>query len=187
MAAVLAFSPDAVLSHRSAASLHGLRAALGALVDVTVARRARRRRGIRIHESRSLHRRDRTEIKGISVTAIPRTLLDLAEVPPATQLQRAYEQAERLRALDVVAIRDLLERSNGRRGVAALRRLLAYDPAAAAAAGSELELRFLDLVREAGLPPPKVNVLVEGFPALLARRESGFGRRSSPIQPEVGR
>jgi hypothetical protein len=80
-----------------------------------------------------------------------------------TQLQRAYEQAGRLRLLDVAAIRELLGRSNGRRGVGALGDLLAYDPAPASHARSELELHFLDLVRGAGLPAPQVNVLVEGF------------------------
>jgi very-short-patch-repair endonuclease len=40
---------------------------------------------------------------------------------------------------------------------------VAYDPSRAVEARSELELRFLDLAREAGLPAPQVNVLVEGF------------------------
>ncbi len=162
LAAVLAFSPNAVLSHRAGAELHGL-VAPGSAIDVTVPRRARKRRGIRVHESRAIQPHDQTRIDGIPVTSIPRTLLDLAEILPPTRLRRAYEQSERLRVLDVTAIHELLERSNGRRGVAALRHLLAYDPTPAAAAASELELRFLDLIREAGLPRPQVNVLVEGY------------------------
>ena len=47
--------------------------------------------------------------------------------------------------------------------VAALRLLAAYDPTRAVEAHSELEIRFLDLLREAGLPAPQVNVVVEGF------------------------
>ena len=38
-----------------------------------------------------------------------------------------------------------------------------YDPRTAAQAESELERIFLDLIREAGLPAPHVNVLVESF------------------------
>src|SRR5581483_1028215 len=38
-----------------------------------------------------------------------------------------------------------------------------YDSAAAREARSDLEAAFLDLVREAGLPPPSVNVLVAGY------------------------
>jgi very-short-patch-repair endonuclease len=162
MAAVLALGPQAVLSHQAAAALHGLRAA-GSRIDVTVPRRVRPRRGISVHESRSLDARDQTRLREIPVTSIPRTLLDLAEVLPSTQLQRAYENAERLRVLDVRAIHELVQRSNGRRGVAALRGLVAYDASQAAESRSELELRFLDLVRESGLPQPQANVLVEGF------------------------
>ena len=57
----------------------------------------------------------------------------------------------------------MLERSNGRRGAGILRALLRYDPAVAAQAESELERRFLDLVRRARLPVPQVNVLVDGY------------------------
>ena len=162
MAATLALGPGAALSHHAAAALHGL-AGNGPTVDVTVPRRARRRSGIRVHQAGALHPSDQTRIQGIPVTSIPRTLLDLAEILPPTQLRRAYEKAERLRVLDMRAIHELLRRSNGRRGIAALRGLVAYDPSPAADARSELELRFLDLVRGAGLPPPQVNVLVEGF------------------------
>lgn len=163
MAAVLALGPHAVLSHRDAAALRGLRAANRSAIDVTVARRARARPGITVHETGNLHPRDRTRIDGIPVTSVPRTLLDLAAILPHTQLRRAYEQAERLRILDLRAIHDILGRANGRRGVAGLRALVAYDPTGAVEAQSELELRFLDLVGEAGLPAPQVNVVVEGF------------------------
>lgn len=163
MAAVLALGPRALLSHRAAAALHCLRQSERYAVDVTVPRRARGRRGITVHETRALHPDDCTVVDGIPVTSIPRTLLDLAELLPPTQLRRAYEVTERRRVLDVRAIDELLRRSNGRRGSAALRALLLYDASPAAEARTELELRFLDLVREAGLPAPQVNVLVEGF------------------------
>jgi very-short-patch-repair endonuclease len=131
--------------------------------DVTIpTRNGRRRPGITVHRCR-IDPHDRAAVHGIPVTSIPRTLLDLAEVLAPTQLQRAYERAERLRVLDVVAVRELLARSNGRRGVAAVRALLDYDPAPAAEAVSELELRFLDLMRDFGPPRPHVNVLVEGY------------------------
>ena len=102
-------------------------------------------------------------VDAIPVTSIPRTLLDLAEAIPTNQLRRAYEEAERLRVLDVAAMKALLARSNGRRGVAALAALLEYDPSHAADARSELEAEFLDFVRDARLPLPRVNAVVEGF------------------------
>jgi very-short-patch-repair endonuclease len=163
MAAVLAVGPLAVASHGDAAALHGVRTANRSPVHVTVPRRARARRGIAVHETAELLPRDRTKIDGIPVTSISRTLLDLADVLSRTQLRRAYEQAEGLRILDLRAVHDVLGRANGRRCAAALRALVSYDPTSAAETWSELELRFLDLVREAGLPVPQVNVVVEGF------------------------
>jgi hypothetical protein len=47
------------------------------------------------------------------------------------EVQRAYERAEELRALDTTAIRELLGRSNRRRGAGLLRDLADYDPAPA--------------------------------------------------------
>jgi len=126
-------------------------------------------------------------IDGIPVTSVARTLLDLAELVPPTQLKRAYEQAERLRVLDVRSIRELLERSNGRRGTRALGDLLEYDPSAAVETRSELERRFLELIGEANLPLPQINVIVEGFvvdaywpSARLAVELQGYAWHSDP-------
>jgi len=51
----------------------------------------------------------------------------------------------------------------GRRGLPTLVALLDYDPATAAESKSDLESSFLDLVREARLPLPSLNVLVKGY------------------------
>ena len=162
LAAVRAIGPDAVLSHRDAAALHALRHCDRRAVEVTTARHLRSRPGVLIHQTRALHPNDRTSAAGIPVTSIPRTLLDLADVLDRSQLRRAYEAAERLRVLDIRAVEELLTRSNGRYGVSALRALLGHDPAPAAEAKSELEARFMDLVRDHDLPVPQLNVLVEG-------------------------
>lgn len=163
MAAVLACGPDACLSHAAAAALWDLVAPDRRSVDVSVPNSGRaRRRGIVIHRSR-LAPEDRQVIDAIPVTSLARTLLDLGEVSSSTRHRRAYERAERLELLDTRAIDRLLERSNGRRGVGALRKLLDYDPTAAARAESELERLFLDLLGARDLPTPQVNVLVEGF------------------------
>jgi very-short-patch-repair endonuclease len=116
-----------------------------------------------VHGTARLHPDDRAEVEGIPVTSVPRTLLDLAEVTSAQQLCRAYEAAERHELLDMQAVNELVTRSNGRRGLPALLALLDYDPAHAVASKSDLESAFLDLVREAGLPLPQLNVSIEGF------------------------
>jgi hypothetical protein len=73
MAAVLAAGPEAVLSHRSAAEMWGLLTWTGTYHEVTVAGRGSRarRRGIRVHRCR-LEPEDRTVVRGIPVTTVPR-------------------------------------------------------------------------------------------------------------------
>jgi very-short-patch-repair endonuclease len=164
MAAVLACGEGALLSHRDAAALWNLRDTARSAIDVSVPGAKRRSRPrLTIHAAGEMHPDDRAEIDGIPVTSLARTLLDLAEGVPPTELRRAYEAAERLRVLDMKAVQELLQRSNGRRGVAALLALLDYDPEPATDSKSDLESMFLDLVREAGLPLPELNVLVDGY------------------------
>ncbi len=163
MAAVIAVGAGALLSHHPAAALWDLRIRQPGPIDVTLHCKNRHpRQGIKTRRG-ALHPDDRAKIDGIPVTSIARTLLDLAGVLPAHQLQRTYERAQRLELLDLNALSNLLARSNGRRGVTPLKALLAYDPSAAAAAESELERMFIDLLREAELPTPQVGALVEGY------------------------
>ncbi len=163
MAAVLACGEGALLSHRDAAMLWNLRETNRRAIDATApGARRRSRPRITVHGA-ALHPDDRVEVDGIPVTSVSRTLLDLAEVVPPTQLRRAYEAAERHRHLDVDALNDVIARSNGRRGLAALLALLEYDPAPARDSKSDLESALLDLVREVGLPLPHLNVLVDGY------------------------
>ncbi len=120
------------------------------------------RKTIRFHTATALTAHDVTTVDGIPVTSLARTLLDVATVVDELALRRMYERAERLQILDVAAIRELLARSRGHRGAARLRALLDYDPTTAAGAVSELERLYLDLLRNADLPEPHCNVLVDG-------------------------
>lgn len=164
MAAVLAVGPGSLVSHRSAAAAWGIRDTSRAALDVVVAARSRRQRpGISVHISSTLHPEDRELADGVPTTSLARTFLDLAEVVHADGLRRAYEKGERLELLDVRAIDRVLDRNSARRGAAALRRLMDYDPIPAARTRSELERLFLGVLREADLPLPLVNVIVEGY------------------------
>lgn len=162
MAALLACGDGAVLSHRSAANLWGLRPTDRTRVDVTTARAAKRcRPGIEAHRSLRLMADDVTALRGIPTTTVPRTLLDLADVVDRRALARAVERADALRLFDGAAMRAVLDRACGRRGAADLLRVLdSYDPASEFTR-SELEHRFLALCRAAGIPDPKVNLMVD--------------------------
>jgi hypothetical protein len=118
-------------------------------------------KGVVAHRDGSLRDSDRTRISGIPCTTVDRTLLDVAAVVPEQILRTAIGEAESRKILDRHALRELLDRSGGRRGVARLRRcLLELDPQTDRTR-SELERRFLSLCGRAGLPPPQVNCLLE--------------------------
>jgi len=93
MAAVLACGPKAVVSHRSAAFLWGLRARHDGPVDVTLLdARGQQRAGIRMHYTRP-RAGEVIRRHGIPVTSPARTLLDLTSSLPDRDLARAIEEA----------------------------------------------------------------------------------------------
>lgn len=164
MAAVLACGPQAVLSHRPALTLWELRPAPAGAIDVTIPGRTRRgQQGIRVHRVRTLDARDRAEVHGIPVTSVGRALLDYAEIVRLQRVRLALEAAERRDLLDMSSLDELIERSPGRHGLKPLRTALGELRGPAPSTQSELENRFLALIREAGMPEPQVNVVVAGI------------------------
>jgi predicted transcriptional regulator of viral defense system len=162
MAAALACGPNAVLSHRSAAALWGLREDRRASIDITAPnRRGRIPAGIDAHRDGSLAPTDRTSLHGIPCTSVPRTLLDLASVVSVWELRKAISEAEVLRVLDHGAVRRLIKRSRGRRGVARLRMLMDDIHPETKRTRSEMERLFLSMCERAGLPWPEVNVTLD--------------------------
>jgi very-short-patch-repair endonuclease len=149
MAASLSLGPRAVLSHRSAAALHGFDGVARGTVDVTVLT-GRRRRGWNLHRRAPVPPEEVVVVDGLRCTAPVRTLVDLASVADDLHWERALESVLR-RGVPVEAI-------VGR--AARMRRVLASRPAGAAATGSELETRYVQLVRAGGLPEPERQVPV---------------------------
>jgi hypothetical protein len=96
------------------------------------------------------------------VTALPRTLLDLAASVRFDWLERMIERSEELEIFDLGPVEDLLSRTRGHRGHARLRKAISlYKPTSFTR--STLEKRFLELVMAAGLPQPHVNYVEHGF------------------------
>ena len=96
------------------------------------------------------------------MTAPARTLLDLATLLGERDLRWAVEQA---RVLRLVSERDLLsviDRHRHHRGVARLRAVAGDTRRAPLFTRSEAERRLVDLVVEARLPAPALNVRVAG-------------------------
>lgn len=162
-AAVLAYGDESLLSHRSAAALWGIARWRSGPIDVTAPTGRQgpsRREGIWIHRGR-LHPEDRSERGGIPVTTVARTLFDLAEVVDFIQLERAWEEADRLKLLQLRAVEQACERGYGRRALRPIRRLLA-EARAATTTRSPLEDRFQAFCRAYVLPPSRTNVHVLG-------------------------
>jgi very-short-patch-repair endonuclease len=163
LAAVLAV-PGGVLSHRDAAGLHGFRPANHRRIDVTTTGQAADRPGIAVHRTRILAAHDVTSIAGIRVTAVARTLVDLAGTIPADHLTKAIRQADRLQLIDTRALHTAMDRTKGRRGPghrALQQALKEYERLAATHTRSSLEDAFLTLLRRHGLPAPRTNVVIE--------------------------
>jgi very-short-patch-repair endonuclease len=157
MAAVLAAGPGAVLSHRSAAALWGVRD--GHAIEVTAPRQCRRP-GITAHRA-ALRPDETTTHDGNPVTSAARTLFDLAAVVSRHQLERAIAQAEFLRLTGPLSLDALLTRYPGARGAAPLAAVTtAQQPLDLTR--SELESRFVAFLDAHGVARPRTNVNVEG-------------------------
>ncbi|HET8954437.1 MAG TPA: DUF559 domain-containing protein [Solirubrobacterales bacterium] len=164
MAAVLACGPEAVLSHRSAAALWGLRDDSRTRIDVTApGRRGRIPVGIDAHRHGSLCSPDRSSVEGIPCTSVSRTLLDLAAVVSYRALRYAVKQAEVEGQFDLKEINELLGRSRGRRGVARLRKAIALHDPREQLTRRELEERLFDLCRGLELPEVNGHLVVNGI------------------------
>ena len=94
-------------------------------MDVTVPGRGPQdRQGIAIHRRQQLHPDDRAVVDGIPVTSVARTLRDLVAVVPARRYERAFEEAERLRVLDLGELKAVGERRRGKRGSKVFERMI---------------------------------------------------------------
>ena len=101
---------------------------------------------------------DVARVEGLPLTTPMRTLRDLATTTTQHRLSRLVARAEHLRLLETLSLTDR-RKPGGRRLQLALSERAGREPEVTR---SELEERFLELVAEAGLDRPLVNVRVEG-------------------------
>jgi very-short-patch-repair endonuclease len=115
-AAVLAIGDDALLSHISAAALHGFWPyRVPAVVDVTVPRKIRGWRSINIHRVAELPTSATTTHHGIPVTTAGRTLLDLAAIMYSDHaFRRVVHEAQVQKKVGITELQGELERARPR-------------------------------------------------------------------------
>lgn len=147
----------AMLSHVTAAWWWGLWGTEPKRIHLSVPGRRASLPDIRVHQRRRL---GSIPHRGLPVTTVPQTLLDLAATARFEDLRRALAEADYRRLLEVREILGILGR--GRPGSAALRRALAVHMPELARTRSDFEVLFLFLCERHGIALPEVNVKVEG-------------------------
>lgn len=153
-AALLACGPKAVISHRAAFVLWGLDGIDSRVVEVTVPYGNRPIPGGVIRH-RTRRRIPVATIRGLPVTTVERTLLDVAPQVPQAVLSKGVDSALRLAVTDPLAIARIIHEQGGPgvRGVRRLERVL-VDLECTGPTGSPAEVELLDAIRVSGLPTP---------------------------------
>ncbi|MBL8923210.1 MAG: DUF559 domain-containing protein [Myxococcaceae bacterium] len=154
-ALVLWLGPDCVLSHRTAAELHGFpRYEATHALDVTVFRRVRESPGVRAHRTSHLASRELATISGLRVTSIERTLLDVSATEPQQHAQACLDHALSRKLTTLDRLEAFLLRHTGHAGVAFLKALVHRYRGGDGPGESELESRVFELLDDEGLPRP---------------------------------
>jgi very-short-patch-repair endonuclease len=178
-AALLYAGDNAALSHESAAALWGLTAIPSFVVITIIGRKVQAQPQLRQHRVASLDIRDLRHHRGFPVTAPARTLIDCAATD--LPLDRLLNEARVLRLVTDADIHVAMARCPQRKGVAALRRLLAAEKETGFTR-SRAERILKRLVELAELEPPIFNTRVMGvevdayWPALgIVIEVDGYG------------
>jgi predicted transcriptional regulator of viral defense system len=149
MAAVLACGEGALLSGRAAGHLLGLIKGRPPEPEVTAPVK-RRVAGLNVRRAGDLAV-DAIRWRGIPVTSVPRTLVDLAAELTVEELARACHEAGVRHRTTPRMVEAVLRRRPFSAGAAALRAVMSGDTPAVL---SRLERGAVALVRDHGLPPP---------------------------------
>jgi hypothetical protein len=153
LAAQMAAGPDAVLSHRTAAQLHGLEGVYGLPIDITVPyEESPEPEGVFLHRTR--RPLDVAVVDSIPVTTVERTSLDLAAMFGDVRLERVVISAVR-KGLTTVEALDAHIGQRGGRGVGGTRRLRrVLRVVDGDKSGSFAEVDLGQLIRSAPVPSP---------------------------------
>jgi hypothetical protein len=155
LTAVLACGDEALLSGRPAAYFLELIKGRPPAPEVSAPSK-RRVRGVRTRQRRGVQG---TKVRGIPVTTVAQTLVDLAAELDVDELARACHEAGVRYRTTPAQVERILARHPNTRGAGKLRAIVRGD---AKVTLSRLERRFLDLLRENGLPLPETNKVASG-------------------------
>jgi hypothetical protein len=158
VAAVFACGEGAALCRRAGAHLLGLLKGAAPAPEV-ITLTERRIEGIRTRRVRRLDRRDVIVVRGIRVTSVARTLVDLAAALSIHELAQACHEAGVRYKATPRQVEAALKRYSNAPGQRNLRAIMRGDVQVTL---SKLERAFLSLLRKAGLPLPQTNRVAGG-------------------------
>lgn len=159
MAAVLGSGQGAVLAGRAAGYLLGLITGTPP-PPAAITPSERKVPGVQIRSARRGAPTESWTFRGIPVTTVARTLVDLAAELPIDGLALAVHRAAVRHQTTPREVEAALSRRPCAKGAGTLRAVLRGDVPVTL---SKLERRFLDRLRDAHLPLPQTNIISVGF------------------------
>ena len=180
LAVLLCLGPGPVLSHASAARLHGLivpRVEPGD-VRVTAVDQWRRGRGYRVARA-TLPERDVAPWLRFGTTTVARTLVDCAREWSLTDAVIAFDAALQQRKVDRAALHRAVLAGSHRVGIAGAARALGLSDGRAE---SPLETRGRLALLAAGLPRPELQVDVHDDAGFIARVDAWYADAAVAVE-----
>jgi len=180
-AGLLCLGERSWISHEAAAALHGLDRSSQTAVEFTVDR-TRRPRVIPfvVHSTTRLSPVDHVVVDGFRVMSATRTIFDLALARAhPRRIEAAIDSAVRLQlsAPEVLARRLPDLRGSGRWGCRLVEEMITDS-----GGHTMLERRFLELAREAGLPRPRTQVVLQEGGRHIARVDFLFDSAAAVVE-----
>jgi hypothetical protein len=157
LAAVLYAGPEAMLSHMTAACWHELIEYPPATIEVSSPRDRDSVKGVRVYGRRSI---EPTLHKGLAVTSVTQTMLDLAAVAEPRLVRKALARLDFRKQLNVAALERIC--GAGKPGTKALRDALAIHQPQLARANGRFEENFIEFCEHWKIPMPVFNARVHG-------------------------
>ena len=159
IAAVKAGGDGAVLYRNAAGHLLALLKGRIPPPPEVMTRTDKRIKGVKTRRAKRIDPRDVTEVNGIPVTTVPRTLVDLAAVLSAEDLARACHEAGVKYRTTPAQVEAALKRNPRAKGAAKLRAVMSGDVKVLL---SKLERGFIKRLDAEGLPLPETNRVAGG-------------------------
>ena len=166
--------PDGAVSHRSAAALWGLPGCARGPIELSTTKWKKPLPPVVVHKVGAEISGCTTTVGPVRVTNAGRTLVDIAGLVPPETLEGAVEDAIRRGLTSYAHLRWVCQgrQGKGAKGIASLRKLLKQ--VTVRPTESHFELRLLQALRKASLPPPERQFEITDAGRLLGRVDFAY-------------